>query len=417
MPAILPALTLLPLYFPTGRPPSPRWRWVEWAVFVAGPTLFVGTAFVPGPLEETPQVENPYAFGGAIGATLVVVGLVGFGLMLLSMVAAAASLVVRFRRAQDVERQQIKWVATAVVVFVVIFVTPTDNVAGDDIGFASLLVGLLVIAAKVGISILKYRLYDIDLVISKTLLVAGLAGFITATYVAIVVGVGSLVGRGDEPNLVLSVAATAFVAVAFQPVRRRLRRVANRLVFGRRATPYDVLSGFATRVGAAEASPETLVGLAELMADGTGAQPARVWLRVGSQLRPAATWPPDPDASGEPLIAGVDEVSTLPDADLAVPVRDQDELLGVLTIAKPRGERVTEVDADLVQRLAAASGVLASEPSVGRRAGSAVGRDRGIAPAVGQRPGRRATPDRGRARWRDSRPPHDVEGPVVHAGG
>ena len=165
-----------------------------------------------------------------------------------------------------------------------------------------------------------------------------------------------MVGRGDEPNLVLSVAATALVAVAFQPVRRRLQRVANRLVFGRRATPYDVLSGFATKVGAAEASPETLVGLAELMADGTGAQPARVWLRVGPQLRSAAAWPPAPE--GESPVVGVDDVDDLPEADLAVPVREQDELLGVLTIAKPRGERVTEVDVDLVERLAAASGVL-----------------------------------------------------------
>ena len=72
-----------------------------------------------------------------------------------------------------------------------------------------MLLGLMIIAVAVAVSILRYRLYDIDLVISKTLLVAGLAGFITATYVAIVVGVGTLVGRGDEPNLVLSVAATA----------------------------------------------------------------------------------------------------------------------------------------------------------------------------------------------------------------
>jgi len=179
--------------------------------------------------------------------------------------------------------------------------------------------------------------------------------------VLIVVGVGSFVGSGAEPNLALSVAATAVVAVAFQPVRRALQRVANRLVYGRRSTPYDVLSGFATRVGAAEPSPDTLVQLAELMAGGTGADPARVWLRVGSQLRPAATWPAD--ASGGGLtdvveIDGNDSAIALPDADLAVPVREQGELLGMLTIAKPRGERVTEVDIELLGRLAAASGVL-----------------------------------------------------------
>ena len=93
------------------------------------------------------------------------------------------------------------------------------------------------------------------------------------------------------------------------------------------------------------------------MADGTGAKPARVWLRVGSELRSAATWPSGLD-SGEPLAVGVDAVEALPDADLAAPVREADELLGVLTIAKPRGERVSDVDVDLVERLAAASGVL-----------------------------------------------------------
>jgi signal transduction histidine kinase len=134
--------------------------------------------------------------------------------------------------------------------------------------------------------------------------------------------------------------------------------VANRLVFGRRATPYDVLSGFATKVGAAEASPETLVGLAELMADGTGAEPARVWLRVGSQLRTAATWPVEQQALGQSVTVEPDSAPTLPDADLAVPVREQDELLGMLTIAKARGERITDTDVDLVERLAAASGVL-----------------------------------------------------------
>ena len=93
------------------------------------------------------------------------------------------------------------------------------------------------------------------------------------------------------------------------------------------------------------------------MADGTGAKPARVWLRVGSELRSAATWPQGLDV-GEPLAVGVDAAAALPEADLAAPVREADELLGVLTIAKARGERVTDVDVDLVERLAAASGVL-----------------------------------------------------------
>ncbi|MFZ0140310.1 MAG: ATP-binding protein, partial [Aeromicrobium sp.] len=269
-----------------------------------------------------------------------------------------ASIVIRFRRASGAERLQLKQLMFAAVILLPTWIVAIPFYYDSVLLRALVGVAFLALPIAIGLAILRYRLYDIDLVISRTLLVAGLAGFITVTYVAIVVGIGSLVGRGDEPNLVLSIAATALVAVAFQPVRRWLRWVANRLVFGQRATPYDVLSGFATKVGAAEASPETLVGLAELMADGTGAQPARVWLRVGSRLRPAATWPVEQHSADEFVTIEADSAPTLPDADLAVPVREGDELLGVLTIAKPRGERVTEVDAHLVERLAAASGVL-----------------------------------------------------------
>ena len=165
-----------------------------------------------------------------------------------TMLACLVPLILRFHRSRDVERQQFKWVLIGLAISIpAIAIGAVWSVAGG--GGALTLVPLVVSPVTITFAVLRYRLFDLDVVISRTLLVAGLAGFITVTYVAIVVGIGSLVGRGDEPNLVLSIAATALVAVAFQPVRRRLQRVANRLVFGRRATPYDVLSGFATRVG------------------------------------------------------------------------------------------------------------------------------------------------------------------------
>ena len=328
----------LPQLFPNGKVISRRWLPLAW--FGAAATALLSVDFMIDPDGYPPLVN------------------VSFLLFALAGLASVVPLVVRYRRSIGVEREQIKWVFYGLAISVPMLVIGTSGVFFGAVGAIWAFPPLVILPTAITVAVLRYRLYDIDLVISRTLLVAGLAGFITVTYVAVVVGVGSLVGRGDEPNLVLSVAATALVAVAFQPVRRRLRRVANRLVFGRRATPYDVLSGFATRVGAAEASPETLVGLAELMADGTGAQPARVWLRVGSRLRPAATWPIEQHTGDEFVTIEADSAPTLPDADLAVPVREGDELLGVLTIAKARGERVTEVDADLVDRLAAASGVL-----------------------------------------------------------
>ena len=355
LPAMVPAFILLPLLFPTGRPLTPAWRPLLWFVAVAATLEFAGTAFAPGPLGGTPAVVNPV---GIDHPAVELAELVGVPCLLAAMLAGIASLVVRFRRSVGAERQQLKWVAAAVTLLPL---SLTGLGLGEDASWPLLLIALLIVAVAVAVAMLRYRLYDIDVVISRTLLVAGLAAFISAAYVGIVVGVGSLVGGGDEPNLALSVLATAVVAVAFQPVRRGLQRVANRLVFGRRATPYDVLSGFATRVGAAEPSSDTLVQLAELMAGGTGADPARVWLRVGSQLRSAATWPAlamGKDAPAAVEVDGSDSGPPLPDSDLAVPVREQGELLGMLTIAKPRGERVTEIDAELLGRLAAASGMV-----------------------------------------------------------
>ena len=338
-------LVLLPQLFPDGRLLSRRWRPL-FVVAVAAP-LPLATLFVLDPR----QLELESSFAKAFP---------GLGLAIaLSLVPMA----VRFRRSRGVERQQFKWVFYGLAISGPLCALGFILYAGGrGVSPAMTFAPLVVIPVVIAVAVLRFRLYDIDVVISKTLLVAGLAGFITVTYVAVVVGLGSLVGRGDEPNLVLSIAATTLVAVAFQPVRRRLQRVANRLVFGRRSTPYDVLSGFATRVGAGESSPESLVHLAELLAGGTGASPARVWLRVGSQLRAEATWPGGSETVDPVAIDTAGDLDAaltgLPKADLAVPVSEHGELLGVLTVAKPRGERVTEVDVDLVERLAATSGVV-----------------------------------------------------------
>ena len=142
-----------------------------------------------------------------------------------------------------------------------------------------------------GIAIFKHRLYDIDLVISRTLVYGSLAVFITAVYIGIAVGIGALIGGGGKPNLVLSIVATAIVAVGFQPVRERVQRVANRLVYGKRATPYEVLSQFSERVAESYAVDDVMPRMARVLAEGTGAQRADVWLRNGPVWREAAVWP------------------------------------------------------------------------------------------------------------------------------
>src|SRR5207249_733314 len=125
-------------------------------------------------------------------------------------------------------------------------------------------------------------------------LYGSLAALITAVYVAIAVGIGSLVGTEGQPNLGLSILATAIVAVGFQPVRERLQRLANLLVYGARATPYEVLSEFSGRVAESYAAADVLPRMARVLQEGTGAEAATVWLRNGEELRPVATSPDGP---------------------------------------------------------------------------------------------------------------------------
>ena len=139
-----------------------------------------------------------------------------------------------------------------------------------------------------GVAILTRRLYDIDVIVNKTVVYLSLAAFITAVYIALVVGIGQAVGQQGRAGFGLSVLATAVVAVAFQPVRQRVQRLANRLVYGKRATPHEALSTFADQIGATVPAEEMLPHLARVLAEATGAAKTRVWLADGGLLRPEA---------------------------------------------------------------------------------------------------------------------------------
>jgi signal transduction histidine kinase len=205
----------------------------------------------------------------------------------------------------------------------------------------------------VGIAILRYRLFDIDVVINKTFVFGGLAAFITIVYVAIVVGIGQLVG--ETGNTALSILATAIVAVTFQPVRTRMQRLANRLVYGKRATPYEVLSEFSERIGGTYAAEELLPRMAQILAQGTGATEAAVWIEEAGRLRMDTSWPTD--ASRHAEVTDVGEIESN-GADLAVPVRHLGEVLGALSIRKRPGEPVSATERALVDDLAAQAGLV-----------------------------------------------------------
>ena len=197
----------------------------------------------------------------------------------------------------------------------VVFIPSTMGPPPGSGGRSSEALALIALPVSVGIAILKYRLYDIDVVINRTVVYVTLAAFITLVYVAIVVVLGGLIGAANE-SLGLSIVATAIVAVAFQPVRERVQHFANRFVYGERATPYEVLARFSERVAGTYATEDVLPRTARVIAEGTGAERAEVWLRIGEELVLGAAWPID----------GIDRrvVSLAPGASLELDGADRD---------------------------------------------------------------------------------------------
>ena len=352
-------VTFLLLLFPDGRLPSRKWRPVAWLAGASIGLQVITSMIHPNVDPGDTAYTNPLVdLSGRTTVLVLDLGLIGgVALGFVAAIVSLISLIHRFRRSQGEKRQQIKWFAYAGVLTVVLGIGRTvlaTNIALQAIG----LISIPLIPIATGIAILKYRLYDIDVVINKTVVFGALAAFITVIYVGIVVGVGTLIGSGDKPNLGLSILATAIVAVAFQPVRERVQHFANRLVYGKRASPYEVLSEFSDRVAETYALEEVLPKMAQAIKDGTGAERAEVWLRSHNELRPAATWPEDTASGLHPLPLNDGRLPSFESADKAIEVRHQGELLGALTVTKPQGEPLTPAEDKLLADLASQAGLV-----------------------------------------------------------
>jgi signal transduction histidine kinase len=358
-PGIILVFTYLLLLFPDGRLPSGRWKPVAWLAAVASLITVIPVAAtawpIRGPILANIGEEAPAGASAAFKAAYDI-QVSGILLTFVLGIASAASLVIRLRRASGDERAQLKWFAyaSAFLVAAIIANSPLFGVGGNVLpGIA-----LVMVPAAVGIAMFKYRLYDIDVVINKTVVVAVLAAFVTAVYLAIVVGISAAIGTTGQPNVLLSIAATAIVALAFQPLRERARRLADRVVYGKRATPYEVLSEFSDRMAGSYSTEDVLPRMARILGEGTGATRTEVWLRVGDQLRLAAAWPEgsEPDMTMLPVLE--DQPPEFPGSDRAVPVRHQSELLGALTLTKPPSEPVAPAEEKLLSDLASQAGLM-----------------------------------------------------------
>ncbi|HEX6446041.1 MAG TPA: sensor histidine kinase [Streptosporangiales bacterium] len=353
--------TFLFLLFPDGRLPARRWLPLAWASGAVIVLSLVAVTLTPGPIRnvEVPGRQNPLgvAFLGAVdplslaGACLVV-----------CMLGSAASLALRFRRASGVERLQIKWLAAAAAVVAVLSLLAVGIAIPHQLDPRipqSLLLMVVqtvellsfaLIPIAIGIAISRHRLYGIDRLISRALVVGALGVFISGVYVAIVVGIGTLIGQ-RHPSIALSVVATAVVAVAFEPVRTRVRRLANRAVYGERATPYEVLSDFATRMAGTYTTGELLPQLARLVGRCLGGATVEVWTTDGDRPVRQVAWP---DGAGRPAGA---TAPALP-VDRRVEIRHQGDLLGLLTVTKPDGEQVTPPEDALLGHVASQAGLV-----------------------------------------------------------
>ncbi|MGZ5296439.1 MAG: histidine kinase [Actinomycetota bacterium] len=351
---ILLTVFLLPLLFPDGRLPSRRWRPLLWLIAVFVTVIAVSLIFGQKTLTGSGSVEiaNP-AYVDAVGSLPnldPVIGIMFPGIFAASIV----SLVLRFRRSTGVERQQIKWVvfgfAVALVAIVGSSSSNQDTVLGAFIGGTA----FLLFPLSVGIAILRFRLYDLDVVVRKAVVYAALALFATVVYIGLVVGLGAWFGRGDS---FLTMVAAVIVAVTFQPVRGVLTRFANRLVYGKRATPYEVLSEFSERVGGAYAEEDVLPRMVRVLGEGIGAERADVWLAVDHELRDVAAWPADV-ASRPPMPLPNGSIPQIDGMDRVYPVEQAGELLGALAVRKPSSDPVSPADEKLIADLASQAGLV-----------------------------------------------------------
>ena len=342
----------LPLLFPNGRLPSERWRLLAWLAGAVILSVSVAAIIEPGPMPDLGGVPNPFGLEGRLP------GMLGYAIVLLPlcMLTSAFSLILRFRRSGSEVRQQIKWIAFAasvvgllylVTLFSTYVFTPDSSwFAGQLpwIGFLqnAVLLSYAGVPVAIGIAVLKYRLYDLDLVVNRALVYGLLTASVVAIYVLVVGYLGALFRTGG--NLFVSLVATGLVAVLFQPLRERLQRAVNRLMHGERDEPYAVVSRLGQRLEATlspdavldtitqtvrEALKLSYVAVALEKADGA---PAEIAASAGKQVE-------------EPL---------------RLPLAYQNEPVGELLIgSRSPGEGFSAADRRLLDALARQAGIAA----------------------------------------------------------
>jgi signal transduction histidine kinase len=232
----------------------------------------------------------------------------------------------------------------------------TTDTSAQTVLDVLILTGLLAIPIGIGIGILRYHLYDIDLVIKKTLVFGILVALLMALGLAAAIVLTNFVADPlyeSPPLLLITGLALGLLAT---PLYRVSKRVADRIVYGGRATPYEVMSEFAERVGKSYSTEDVLPRMARLLGQATGASTAGVWLRVGPEFRRAAVWPEQGD-DRPPVLGRGDELPAF-EEDATIEVEHQGELLGALTVSMPPNDPMSPSKERIVRDLAAQAGLV-----------------------------------------------------------
>jgi hypothetical protein len=290
LPATVSIFTLLPLLFPDGRPPTRQWRIVGWLAVIGMAMMIVSLALSPGPIsEQLSAVENPL---GVRGSSSILKAWFGVALLILwaCVLASAASLILRLHRSEGQVRQQIKWFVYTAAMGTLALVAGTlirGAASIDAAGTVLQFVTLPLLPIAVAVAILKYRLYDIDLIINRTLVYGSLTATLAAVYLGSVTAtqalLRSLTSQEQLPQLVV-VASTLLIAALFNPLRRRIQAFIDRRFYRSKYDARKTLEAFSVKLRDEtdlEALRGDLVGVVrETM------QPAHVSL----WLRPETAW-------------------------------------------------------------------------------------------------------------------------------
>ncbi len=309
-----PALSLtglvLPLVFPEGTLLSPRWRPALWAALAFIPLWAAGYAFIPqsmgGYFRDLP---DPYTFA-SLDRVFEALQILAVACGLAAGAAAAASVTLRWRRADRVVRQQLKW-------FLAVLPLAAVSIIADFIdsgGLVNVALGALagaLMPVGIGIAVLRYRLYEIDILLRRAVLYGLLTAGVAAVYVG-VVAVAELVFGRRAGGMGVRVVATAVAAAALFPLRDRVQRQVDRLFYGDRGMPYEALARLGRRVEESAGTELALDSVVKTIADSLRLSYAALELRVGDEWRQAAAYGLAPaEVTGFPLISQRETVGRL----------------------------------------------------------------------------------------------------------